>query len=271
MRGFCEWLLLLLALCGSTSGLHSSIHCNLREGRASQIDAGSGQVFGVNPSNATFTVTEHGLLSYPGKLKEVSPGPNGIWAVKSNNRAARWLRDNWVEIGGHLTRIDAGGNHIVAGIINDAVRCLPKSKIIQADVNQEVEWDHMEGKMKHIACGRWGCWAVDGKGQAYFRHGITEDSCVGSSWTEEGRGFSKIEAGTDGDVYGLSNDQRIYRRVGISKQQPAGTGWALVELEPHFQGIKDMSYDLRTLWIVTPDFSVFKCLTSSKLQHNEEE
>ncbi|XP_015261538.1 PREDICTED: fish-egg lectin-like [Gekko japonicus] len=269
MRRFCEWLLLLLALWGSTSGLHSSLRCNSIEGKLSQIDAGSGQVFGVNSHNATFTVVEDGLLSYPGSLKVVSPGPNGIWAVKSNNRAARWLRDNWVEIGGQLTQIDAGGSNIVAGVINDAVRCLPKSKIILADVNQEVEWDHMEGRMKHIACGRWGCWAVDRKGQAYFRHGITEDSCVGSSWTEEGKGFSKIEAGTDGCVYGLTNDQRIYRRVGISKQQPAGTGWALVEMEPHLHGIKDMSYDMRTLWIVTPDFRIFKCLTSRK--DNEEE
>lgn len=120
---------------------------------------------------------------------------------------------------GLLTHIDAGGSHVVAGIINGAVRCLPQSKIIRADVNNEVVWDSIDGEMKQIACCRWGCWAVNEKGQAFFRHGITEDSCVGSSWTEEGRGFSKIEAGTGEGVYGLSNDYRIYRRYEMDLEE----------------------------------------------------
>lgn len=90
---------------------------------------------------------------------------------------------------------------------------------MHADGNQEVEWEHIEGKMKQIACGPWGCWAVNEKGQVYFRHGITGDSCVGSSWTEEGKGFSKIEAGTDGAVCGLSNDHRVYYRYEMDLEE----------------------------------------------------
>uniref|UniRef100_A0ACB8FZE7 Uncharacterized protein n=1 Tax=Sphaerodactylus townsendi TaxID=933632 RepID=A0ACB8FZE7_9SAUR len=222
MRGPSACLFLLLFVCGITSALK----CTVVPGVLTQIDASNGQVFGVNSAGNIYTLHGSTWTQLPGGLIHVTTGPSGVWGVNSNHNIYRLVGGNWELVTGLLKQMDVGGSQFVVGVNrNDDIYCLPKSPAISADGSSALPWIHIEGKLKYYVCGPRGCWGVNSADAIYYRHGVTPDSCAGSSWENVPGALSMIEVSTEGDVYGVNSAGNIYRRIGITAANPIGTTW----------------------------------------------
>lgn len=94
--------------------------------------------------------------------------------------------------------------------------------------------------LKQISVGSLGIWAIDSHGQMLVRQEVCDSFPCGSHWKllenvpndpphEEGKiGFRSV-AVTATDVWAVSNSSFVCRRSGITKKNPAGTGWQLGE------------------------------------------
>lgn len=74
--------------------------CTRVEGALVQIDAGGGQVFGVNSANNIYTLHESTWCHVPGKLQHVTVGPAGVWGVNKENNIFKLVAGKWVQIPG---------------------------------------------------------------------------------------------------------------------------------------------------------------------------
>lgn len=92
--------------------------------------------------------------------------------------------------------------------------------------------------LKQISVGAIGIWAVDSQGQFLVRREVCDSFPEGSHWQvlpnvpndpphEEGKmGFKSVSV--DGtDVWAVSNSCVLCKRTGITRKNPAGTGWQL--------------------------------------------
>lgn len=106
----------------------------------------------------------------------------------------------------------------------------------QGDAWQQVESPN--GVLfKQISAGSMGVWALDSVGCLAVRREISATFPEGSHWqvlpnipndpphTEGTVGFKAISVGDE--VWAISNSGFVCRRCGITKEQPAGTGWNL--------------------------------------------
>lgn len=94
--------------------------------------------------------------------------------------------------------------------------------------------------LKQISVGSLGIWAIDAQGQMLVRQEVCDSFPCGSHWKkfenvpndpphEEGKmGFRSVSV-TATDVWVVSNSCFVCRRSGITKKNPAGTGWQLGE------------------------------------------
>ncbi|KAJ6656719.1 hypothetical protein lerEdw1_003606 [Lerista edwardsae] len=254
MKGLRECLLLLLSL----QGICSALQCHVVPGTLVQIDAGNGQVFGVNSEGRIYTLYGSSWTQLPGALKHVSVGPAGVWGVNGNNEIYRLAGASWIQTTGLLKQIDAGGSQFIGGVnMNDDIFCLSKSSAISADSSSSLPWAHIDGKLKYYSCGPLGCWGVNSADYIYHRHDVNPSSCVGSKWEHVSGSLSMIEVGTDGSVYGVNSAGDIYRRDGITACNPVGTGWMLINAS--IGKIAHVTYDLKILWALTSKGEILKC------------
>ncbi|XP_053135851.1 uncharacterized protein LOC128338019 [Hemicordylus capensis] len=234
------------------------VSCEQVPGALVQIDAGKGQVFGVNRAGQIYSYLGTTWQQLPGALTHVTVGPAGVWGVNSANKIYRLIGGTWKEMSGLLKQIDAGRSQFVAGVNrDDNIYCLPTPSTNSADGNSALPWVNIDGKLKYYSCGPLGCWGVNANDNIYFRHGITSDSCIGSRWQQVDGGLSMIEVGTDGSVHGVNSLGQIYRRDGITRDNRVGTSWTLIE--KHIGRAKHVSFDLNLLWVVTTEDKIFRC------------
>ncbi|XP_072513718.1 fish-egg lectin-like [Salminus brasiliensis] len=227
-----------------------ALECKLVRGSLKQIDAGNGQVFGVNTNNDIFTLYGSIWTQVPGSLKHVSVGPAGVWGVDANNYILRLDEGDWVIVPGLLTQVDAGGLASPAGVnMNDDIFCLLGRK--------GASWTNIPGKLKYYSCGPTSCWGVNGADNIFIMKGMTSTACVGSLLWEQVPGYlSMIEVSTDGKVYGVNSNGDIFIRDGIAPATPAGTGWRQIAYP---QKAKHVSYDLGHLWVIATDNTINDC------------
>ncbi|XP_077163910.1 fish-egg lectin-like [Paroedura picta] len=247
-------LLLLLSLCG----ISSALRCTVLPGVLTQIDASYGQVYGVNSAGNIYTLQGTTWIKIAGLLIHITFGPLGIWGVNSNHNIYRSVGGNWRQMTGLLKQMDAGGNQFIVGVnVNNDIYCLSRSSAIAADGSSALPWTHIPGKLKYYSCGLLSCWGVNSADDIYYRHGITPDSCAGSTWEKVPGKLSMIEVGTKGEVYGVNRAGNIYRRAGTSATNPLGTSWE--QLSTEYGPIKHVCSDLGLLWLLTPQGKILRC------------
>uniref|UniRef100_A0A3B1JKL3 Fish-egg lectin-like n=1 Tax=Astyanax mexicanus TaxID=7994 RepID=A0A3B1JKL3_ASTMX len=236
------YLLILCTLVGI------SLNCRRVSGSLKQIDAGNGQVFGVNSANKIYTLYSGTWTQLSGSLKHVSVGPAGVWGVDANNYIHRLNHGDWVPVNGQLKQVDAGGMISPAGVnMNDYIYCLQGG--------QASSWTSLPGRLKYYSCGPNSCWGVSSGNQIYIMKGVTSNTCAGSlNWENVSGALSMIEVSTDGKVYGVNSSGDIFARNHFN--QPYRTGWRQV---PFRQKVKHVSYDLGHLWVIGTDNSIMDC------------
>ncbi|XP_069804477.1 fish-egg lectin-like isoform X2 [Dendropsophus ebraccatus] len=224
-------------------------------GKLRQIDAGHGQVYGVNDDDNIYQWVHHNWKQLPGKLIHVSVGPTGVWGVNRANNIFRLQDGDWVAVNGLLKQIDAGGDRFVSGANSaDAVFCLNQDQALSRST--VLSYTSLDGRLKYYSCGLYGCWGVNSNNDIWYRHDVEPKSCGGSRWQQIDGKLIMVEVSTDGSVYGVNSNGDAFERVGISAKNPIGTSWIRLDLSNSFQHV---TYDRGHLWLLTKCGDVFKC------------
>ncbi|XP_075462810.1 fish-egg lectin-like [Ascaphus truei] len=156
---------------------------------------------------------------------------------------------------GLLKQVDAGGDKFLAGVNRlDSIYCLNQEPTLSTD--SVVLFTLLEGGLKYYSCGPRGCWGVNSANNIYYRYDVKPNACQGSKWQQIKGSLVMVEVGTDGSVYGVNAEGKVYKREGISAEKPIGTSWTLLDLCSRF---KHVSVDAGTLWLLTERGDIFKC------------
>ncbi|XP_069802791.1 fish-egg lectin-like [Dendropsophus ebraccatus] len=247
----------LLLLCAGASAV---LQCTVMPGKLKQIDAGNGQVYGVNDDDNIYQWLNKNWMQIPGLLTHVSVGPAGVWGVNRANAIFRLQDNNWVAVNGALKQIDAGGNKFVSGVNSvDSVFCLNQDQTVSKPA--VLSYNQLEGNLKYYSCGLYGCWGINSNNNIYYRYDVQPTSCRGSRWQQIDGSLVKVEVGTDGSVYGVNSQGNVYKREGISAKSPTGTSWTRLDLSNSFQHV---SYDRGNLWLLTKCGDIFKCKVATQ-------
>ncbi|XP_038669718.1 fish-egg lectin-like [Scyliorhinus canicula] len=253
-----KWLLLTLLSCICFQECVSGLFCHQIDGNLNQIDAGNGQVFGVDGNGAIYSRNEGNWNTISGRLTHVTVGPAGVWGVDKNDAIYRMLGGSWALMAGLLKQIDSGGDRFVSGVnMNDDIFCAQRNNTISAATYDSPAYHHLIGKLKYYTCGPFGCWGVNSGDQIYFRTGVTPSQCFGTNWQQISGSLSMIEVGTDGSVYGVNSAGNLYRRDGITSQNPTGTHWTHINIMR--EKLKHVTTDLGQIWLITKSNKIFQC------------
>ncbi|XP_075047409.1 uncharacterized protein LOC142107719 [Mixophyes fleayi] len=229
--------------------------CTVMPGNLKQVDAGAGEVYGVNDGESIYhwVINEWRLI--PGKLIHVTVGPAGVWGVNSGNNIYKWQDNNWVLVSGSLKQVDAGGNKLLSGANGeDLIYCLNKDQTRSKAV--ELNYIRIEGSLKYYSCGPFGCWGVNKDNKIYYRYDVTSTACQGSRWQQIPGSLVMVETGADGSVFGVNSEGSVYKRDGICANNPIGTSWT--QLNTGFTA-SHVSYDAGELWLLTQRGDIYKC------------
>ncbi|XP_067289748.1 fish-egg lectin-like [Pseudorasbora parva] len=249
----------IVLLLFSSQFIHTlALNCVVMIGTLKQIDAGSGSVVGVNDKNEVFVLNNTVFTKTDMSLKHFSIGPAGQLGVDTANKIYKLQGGSFVQVSGLLKQVDAGGDQIIAGVnMNDDIFCL------NMDANNKwpsstTPWVHINGKLKYYSCGPYSCWGVNSGDQIFILKDVSSNACAGSGKFENIGGLlSMIEVGTDGSVFGVNYQGSLFQRTGITRSNPAGTGWIAMVVCPN--GHKHVSFDLGSLWVVCVNGSIRKC------------
>ena len=121
------------------------------DGRLNQIDVGA-QVWGVSDANYVYKWTGTGWASIPGRLQQVSVGPDGeVWGIDPDNNIVRYspVDATWTPVEGSLEQLDVGAE--VWGVNAD-------NQVYQWTGS---DWKQIEGSAQHVSVGNSGSvWAT---------------------------------------------------------------------------------------------------------------
>ncbi|XP_043964111.1 fish-egg lectin-like [Gambusia affinis] len=223
---------------------------------AAQIDAGQGMVVMTDIKSNVFLLSGSGwskLGSVP--LKHVSVGPAGIWGVNQQNKVYKFVASDFVPIRGlELKQVDAGGQGQVVGVAsNDNIHCLNANRA--SSTKELMNWSTISDLLMYFSCAPTGCWGVNSEEWIYFTQ-ISNSCHQPGSWDHIDGEAVNVEVGSDGNVFVVNRYGLLYERTGISGQVPKGTGWRIIEMSVK---IRQASYDLGYLWVVTETGFIVKC------------
>ncbi|XP_041427682.1 fish-egg lectin-like [Xenopus laevis] len=237
------------------AGAIAELPCTVMPGKLKQLDAGNGEVYGVADDETIYFLHSNQWAQIEGRLTHVTVGPAGVWGVNKDNYIYRLKNYNWIEVSGLLKQIDAGGDIFISGAnADDDIYC------VNQDPNtfpaNSLPYVHIEGKLKHYACGPLGCWGINSDNEIYYRNHVTPSSCKGTAWSKVEGSLIMVEVGTDGSVFGVNSEGSVYKRDGISPKNPRGTSWTQIDV---FNSFKYVSYDAGFLWLISDNGRIFKC------------
>lgn len=167
----------------------------------------------------------------------VSVGPTGIWALAnySSGEVVRWMSnknathqkifwqtmDNPINTGS--SGIDAGPTGIVY-LINGNYIC---SRIGISDSKPEgTDWNCTVGNARLLSCGIDGCFFVNGQNITYQPENKTQRTQQISTPFQDT--IKDIDAGLNYELWVVTNNHDVYRRIGTSAHSPCGSYWKLV-------------------------------------------
>ena len=61
--------------------------------------------------------------------------------------------------------------------------------------------------------------------QVYFRQGQTQSTPIGTSWLRVSGQLTQLEAGPEGQVWGVTPTGGLQSRLDVSATNPTGTSW----------------------------------------------
>ncbi|XP_077312807.1 fish-egg lectin-like [Lithobates pipiens] len=244
----------LLLLCTGIS-VSADFQCTLIPGKLRQIDAGAGEVYGVNDNDDIFRWVDNNWSNIPGKLIHVSVGPAGVWGVNRANNIFKIQDNKWMSVAGLLKQVDAGGDKFLGGVnAQDNIFCLRQSCTVSR--SSAVSWTQLKEDLKYYSCGPMGCWGVNSVNNIYVRHNVNPTACQGTQWQQVGGNLVMVEVGTDGSVYGVNAAGNVFRRDGINAITPTGTIWTKLDLSTTF---KHVTYDNGYVWILSTTGDIYRC------------
>ncbi|KAM5132198.1 fish-egg lectin-like [Mantella aurantiaca] len=244
----------------------SSFDCTLIPGKLKQIDAGDGQVYGVNDKDEIFRWVESTWEQIPGHLMHVSVGPAGVWGVNKINLIYKFHNNSWMPVAGGLKQVDAGGVKFLGGVNDkDNVFCLRQSCTLSN--SSVVTFTPLDGSMKYYSCGTTGCWGVNRSKNIYYRSNVKPTACQGSHWIQVAGSLEMLEVNANGSVFGVSSAGDVYKREGITKHSPVGTSWSLQDFCGTF---KHVTYDEGFLWLLNEQGDIYRCLDTTFNNNNAE-
>ncbi|XP_075183340.1 fish-egg lectin-like [Anomaloglossus baeobatrachus] len=250
-----SFILSLILLCVGVSVIDAKYQCFLISGTLKQIDAGAGQVYGVNNDGNVFFYANNNWQQFPGQLVHVSVGPAGVWGVNNATNVFKLRNNMWWSVTGLLKQVDAGGDQFLGGV--DAlynVFCLRQS--CTTSKASMVQFTNLDGNLKYYSCGPFGCWGVNSTNYIFFRQNVSPEACEGTQWQQVNGRLIQLEVGTDGSVFGVNDAGNPFRREGISAQNPTGTSWSRIQLAASF---KHVTYDAGYLWLLAQNGAIHRC------------
>ncbi|GLD48083.1 fish-egg lectin-like protein [Lates japonicus] len=162
-----------------------------------------------------------------GYVKHASVGPAGIWGTDTKNKVYKYIGGNFTLVNGlSLEQVDPGGDGQVVGVTPSTyyAYCLRDSYSL----------------------------AYKGTGSR-----VIPSSCGYSSWRYvSGLSMKMIEVASDGSVFGVSTNGRVYQRTGIYGSRTYGLSWSYVSMQ---KPISHVTYDLGNLWAVTTSGLLLQC------------
>jgi hypothetical protein len=152
-----------------------------------------------------------------------------------------------------MVQIDSGITNAVWAInIRDAVYMLK-------DFNK---WIYVPTNQKYITAGESGVWAVGNKDQVQLRLGISDKLPEGKQWYQISGKMKQIDSGPLGILCGITVEQKIDCRTGVSLIDPKGNGWSTIPFE---KKPKHISCGEFGCWVVTTSNKVRIALYYFKL------
>ncbi|XP_063798469.1 fish-egg lectin-like [Pseudophryne corroboree] len=248
-------MLHIIALFLVCAGAAAELQCTVIPGNLKQVDAGAGEVYGVNNEDTIYHWVNNNWKEIPGKLIHVTVGPAGVWGVNKNNNIYKFQDNNWMLVSGLLKQVDAGGNKFLSGANGaDSIYCLDQGQTVSRSA--ALLYTHLDGSLKYYSCGPFGCWGVNSNNNIYYRYNVKPTSCQGIQWQNIPGSLVMVEVGTDGSVYGVNSDGNVYYRESISARNPIGTSWTKLDFCSKFRHV---SYDDGYLWLLSEKGDIFRC------------
>ncbi|XP_018552724.1 fish-egg lectin [Lates calcarifer] len=259
MKAVAAFLLVLCYLAGSHAW-----NCKVgpRLYNIKQIDAGQGQVVATDKYNrAYYLIRTYWYSMSSGYIKHASVGPAGIWGTDTKNKVYKYIGGNFTLVNGlSMEQVDAGGDGQVVGVTPSTYRayCLRDSYSLAYKGTGSVSWNYHSRILKYYTCGpKYGCWGVDSSSRVYHTPRVTPSSCSYSSWRYvSGLSMKMIEVASDGSVFGVATNGRVYQRTGIYSSRTYGLSWSSVSM---CMPISHVTYDLGNLWAVTTSGLLLQC------------
>lgn len=138
-----------------------------------------------------------------------------------------------------MVQIDSGITNAVWAINSrDAVYIL----------NDSNKWRYVPSNQKYITAGESGVWAINDQNQVQLRLGISDTLHEGKQWYQVPQKMKQLDSGPLGILCGITVEEKIVCRTGISVTNPKGNGWMPIDFE---QKPKHISCGKFGCWVVT--------------------
>ncbi|KAM4015294.1 fish-egg lectin-like [Anomaloglossus baeobatrachus] len=228
----------LLLLCSGAAATADRL-CIVIDGRLKQVNAGNGQVYGVNDDDDIYQWVDYSWKQIPGNLSHVTVGQVGVWGVDRDNNIYKLKDNNWVQVSGivlnssstvwnmidrqdikaviEVIMVSAAvqyprvGKKIVVGVNRlDAIYCDDKDQTISNSAN--LAYSQIEGSLKYYTCNAYSCWGANANDDIYYRYDVKPTDCQGSRWQQVDGKLKMVEVGSDGSVYGVNSQGQVYKR-----------------------------------------------------------
>ncbi|CAL8405576.1 unnamed protein product [Arctogadus glacialis] len=231
--------------------------------RAAQIDASKGQVVASTVYNQNFFLNGLSWTYLHGqRMKHITTGDTGTWGVDNNNRLYKMIGGNFTSVPGlSLSQVDAGGDGFLVGSTGSRAYCLRTAYARAFKGAGSVSWSALPSySLKYYSCGLYGCWGVDTIGRVFHTRSVNPNSCSQTGWQVVSFGSLKmkmVEAASNGLVFGLSTNGKVYLRAGVYASRTQGTSWTNI---PMCVAMRHLSYDLGRLWVVSNAGMIMFCM-----------
>ncbi|XP_059905568.1 fish-egg lectin-like [Gadus macrocephalus] len=230
--------------------------------RAIQIDASKGQVVASTAYNQNFFLTGVSWTYLHGqRMKHITTGDTGTWGVTSNNQLYKMIGGNFTRVPGlSLSQVDAGGDGFLVGSTGSRAYCLRTGFARAFKGAGSVSWSALPAySLKYYSCGLYGCWGVDTIGRVYHTRAVYSTNCGQTGWqvVSSSPKMKMVEAASNGLVFALSTDGKVYLRAGIYASRTQGTAWSNI---PMCVAMRHLSYDLGRLWVVSNAGMIMFCM-----------
>ncbi|KAG8433822.1 hypothetical protein GDO86_012263 [Hymenochirus boettgeri] len=191
-------MLLYIYLSLLYTAITAELPCTVMPGILTQLDAGNGEVYGVNADGNIYhwvqTDLQRDWVQVPGALIHVTVGPAGVWGVNKQNNIYKIQNNSWVQVSGLLKQIDAGGDQFIVGVNSgDAIYCVNQDGTTSGGT--DLPWIKLDGALKYYSCGPLGCWGVNSANQIFYRYSVTQTVVRCDQWKQVDGKLVMIEVG----------------------------------------------------------------------------